>query len=265
MIEKLRTEPVRSITNALMFCHDAELEAALAYYSLDGGPGGRLFDGVSDAAAETHWDAYDITDVIGAGDQILLPTLMCLEHRFDRIEDGRPVLETIDEAWAAVSHRLWRPRLRARWKTKRSKCVSVGIATQNLADIVNRDAGDGGLLSIILENVPTRIYGANPEAQLGGTDDEKGPADFYRAFGVTHRQREIIRTLVRAREYFITSPDGRRVVDFGFGPAMLAFAAATSEAEVLAVDAMIEAHGPEAWRWRWLEQKGVDHDALCRL
>lgn len=263
MVEMLKTEPVRSVTNALMFCHDAEVAAALEFYALETGPGGRLFDAESSDAADTHWDAYDITDILGSGDKILLPALMCLEDRFDRIEDGRPILETIDEAWAAVAHPRWRPRIRQRWKTKRSKVVSIGIATQNLADIVNREAGDGGLLSILLESVPTRIYGANPEAQLGGTDDEKGPADFYKAFGVRRQGREVIRTLEKAREYFITSPEGRRAVDFGFGPAALAFAAATGEEEVRRVDEYVARYGDD-WKWRWLERKGIDHAALLR-
>lgn len=262
MVEMLRTEHVRSITNALMLCHDDEVSAALEFYALGTGPGGRLFDADGSDVAESHWDAYDITDVMSAGDKILLPTLMCLEHRFDRIEDGRPILETIDEAWGAVSHPRWRPRLRQRWKTKRSKVVSIGIATQNLADIINKEAGDGGLLSILLESVPTRVYGANPEAQLGGTDDEKGPADFYRAFGLRSQQREVIRTLEKAREYFITSPEGRRAVNFGFGPAALAFAGATGEEEVRKVDAYIAQHGDQ-WPWKWLADRGVDYASLA--
>lgn len=250
MIEHLRTEPVRSITNALMLCHDTEISAALAYYSLDGGPGGALFDGASNDFADTHWDAYDITEIQGAGDPLLLPALMCLEQRFDRIEDGWPILETIDESWAAVSHPLWRPRLRRRWKTKRSKCVSIGIATQNLADM------PAELVAIILENVPTIVYGANHAAEQGGSGDDKGPADFYRAFGMNERQRNLIRRLRRAREYYVTSPEGCRAVDFGFGPLTLSLAGATGEAAVNRITELRALHG-EDWLRAWTTEQGI--------
>lgn len=256
MLEMLGSEPERSITNALMFCHDPEVGAALEFYTLEGP--GRMFDAARNEVAETHWDAYDITNILAAGDKILLPALMCLEARFDRIADGRPILETLDEGWAAVSHPLWRPRLRQRWKVKRSKCVSMGISTQNLADMPDE------LLSIILENVPNTLYGANPSACQGGGGDERGPADFYRAFGLNGRQREIIRDLLKAREYYAVSPEGSRVVDFGFGPAMLTFAGLTAETEVRDLKAFIAEHGP-AWPWLLLKKNGVDHAALADL
>lgn len=252
MLEMLSTETDRSITHAMMLCHDEEVSDALRYYSLEG-PAGHLFDAETEEVVETHWDAYDVTDLMAAGDKVLLPALMCLEARFDRIEDGRPILETIDESWAALSHPLWRPRLRRRWKTKRSKNVAIGIATQNLADMPEE------LLSIILENIPSLVFGANPSAEQGGAGDEKGPAEFYAAFGMNARQREIISRLHKAREYYSVSPEGCRSVDFGFGPLTLAFAGTTSEEEVGRVTALMQTHG-DRWLAPFLASKGVDYD-----
>lgn len=261
MLGRLATSPSRSITHALMLCSDQKVKQALRYYSLDGGAGGRIFDGESNDFADTHWDAYDITEIMGSGDKILLPALMCLEDRFDRIEDGRPILETYDEAWVVVDHPIWRPRFRGRLKTKRSKVVSIGLATQNLEDMVRRHTDSSSMLSIMLENVPSILYGANPKATQGGEGDEKGPADFYKEFGLNEQQRLIIEGLTPAREYYATSPDGCREVDFGFGPFTLAFAGATSEAAVRRVTELHRQHG-DAWVEVWLREKKVDYASL---
>lgn len=253
LLEMLATARDRSITHAILLCHDEEVSEALRYYSWDG-PAGSLFDGEDsgEAGTETHWDAFDVTDLMAAGDKLLLPSLMCLEARFDRIQDGRPILETIDESWAALSHPLWRPRLRRRWKTKRSKNVAIGIATQNLADMPPE------LLSLVLENIPSLVFGANPAAEQGADGDEKGPAEFYANFGLNARQRQIIAQLQRAREYYAVSPEGSRAVDFGFGPLMLAFAGTTSEEEVGRVTALREEHGDD-WIAPFLASKGIKH------
>ena len=88
-----------------------------------------------------------------------------------------------------------------------------------------------------------------------------GSLDFYRMMGLNDNQIEIIRTARLKRDYYITSPDGSRLVDMALGPAVLAFAGATGETDVREVNRLEELHGAE-WPYVHLKNKGVDYAEL---
>lgn len=253
-VESLRLQPgLRSVTNFCLAVQDREVRDAMAFYR------GGLFDALEDQVPETHWDAFDITHIYQAGDEILLPAVLCLLRRFERGVDGKPQLWLMDEVSVSIRTPIWRPRFRALLKLQRSRNVAFGLATQNLADMTDAD-----LLSVFLENVPTRFCGANPAAQLGGSGDERGPADFYKAFGYGWRQREIIRYAEPKRDYYVTQGEDNRLVDFNLGPVALALCASTSEDDVVAARALLAETGPgERFRRRWLSRKGMDHASLA--
>ena len=243
----------RAMTNFHIAVQDSDVREVVGFYTHGVGAGGDLFDGEGEELRSTHWDAFDITAIMGSGDKVLLPALLCLMQRFEREETGAPMLQLIDEAWNAIQHPVWRPHLHRALKTKRSKNVGIGLATQNLTDVAKSP-----LLTVLLENVPTRIYGANAAAQLGGGEDEDGPADLYAAFGLTWTQREILRTATYKQDYYLSQNEDHRLVQFGLGPLTLALAGATSEAEVLRVRALIAQHGDD-WLRHHLRNKGIDH------
>ena len=251
----LQSQPGRrSIANFNMAVQHREVREAIRYYERGQGAGGELFDGEGEDLPSTHWDAFDITAIISAGDHILLPALLCLMQRFERAEDGRPMLQLTDEGWAAIQHPAWRPHLHRSLKTKRSKNVGIGLATQNLADVASSP-----LLPIFVENIPTIIYGANEAAQKHGTRSQPGPADLYASFGLSWEQREIIRTATPKRDYYIAQGENNRLLRFGLGPLALALAGATGEPEVRHVRALMAEHGDD-WLNAHLQEKGLlDH------
>ena len=241
----------RSMTNFHVAVQNVQVRDVAGYYCHGLGAGGDLFDGEGAELPRSHWDTWDITAIIEAGDTILLPALLCLMQQWEREETGAPMLQLIDEAWKACQHPVWRPHLERQLKTKRSKNVGIGLATQNLTDIAS-----SRLAALFMENVPTRIYGPNPAAQTGGAD---GPADLYKQFGLTWTQRETIRTATPKRQYYLTQNEDSRLIQFGLGPLTLALAGATGEGEVLRARALMAQHG-DGWLGHHLQEKGItDH------
>ena len=170
-------------------------------------------------------------------------------HRQD--EDALAPL--LDEAWVALGNPVWREKLRAWLKLLRSRNCAVVMATQSLSD-----ASRSGLLDVLVESCPTKIYLPNDEALKRGTPETPGPNDLYRAMGLNDNQIEIIRTATPKREYYVVTPEGCRLVDLALGPLALAFAGATSEADAKTVRGLIAAHGDD-WVRHFLDAKGVSH------
>ena len=96
-----------------------------------------------------------------------------------------------------------------------------------------------------------------------GVDDLTCAAAFYEAMGLNEKQIEIIRTAVKKRHYYLVSPEGQRLFDLGLGPIALAFAGSSSKEDIARVVQLERRHG-ERWPFAWLDEKGVDHDALQR-
>lgn len=244
----------RAMTNFHVAVQDSQVREVVGYYTHGLGSGGDLFDGEGTELPTSHWDSYDITAIMQSGDKILLPALLCLMQQFEREETGAPMLQLIDEGWNAIQHPVWRPHLHRALKTKRSKNVGIGLATQNLGDVAKSP-----LLPVFVENIPTRVYGANEAAQLGGAGDEDGPAELYAAFGLSWGQREILRTAAKGRDYYLSQGENHRLIQFGLGPLTLALAGATSEDEVGRVRTLMARHG-DGWLRHHLQNKGViDH------
>lgn len=263
-IERLRGETARSVTNFLVFAQNAVVRGAMQAYALEGSAGW-LFD--ADALTEdgsSHWEVFDITAILNAGDPVLLPAMAVIYRSFEREMAGaqeatkRPMIVTMDEAWVHLGHPAMKPRFHRWLVTARSFNCGLGFATQSLSAAVQ-----SGLLDVIAENVPTLLFGPNAAAHTTGTPQHPGPSDFYKAFGFNTRQIDLVATASPKRNWYVTQQsEGARLIDLGLGPAALAFAAATSRDDVDDAKALIAAD-PEGWAWEWLRRKGVDHASLA--
>ena len=101
------------------------------------------------------------------------------------------------------------------------------MATQSLSDAIR-----SGIMDVLIESCPTKIFLPNEEAGVAGTAENPGPNDFYRALGLNETQVEIIRTATKKRHYYLVSPEGRRLFDLGLGPVTLAFAGALARRHI---------------------------------
>ena len=245
----------RSMTNFISALQDIDARRVFDFYSVKG-TAGRFLDGKTDMiGTDCDFSVYECQDLLNLGDVTALPVLLYQFRRFERSLNGDPALLFIAEAWQALGHPMWSDRL-AKWlRTLRSKNCGVVMDTQSLADVVKTS-----LLALLNESCQRKIFLPNPAAS------QPSSAELYRALGLNDRQISQIQTGVAKREYYITGPDGCRMVSLGLGDLELAIAGATGEADVLAVNAAIARHGDD-WLRHFLAGKGVayGHTAKERI
>jgi type IV secretion system protein TrbE len=247
-----QSEPGRTLTDFCATVQDGQVRDALRYYTL-GNPLGALLDARADGVEQSTLTVFELDEVLGYGPRGALPILLVLFRRFERSLTGAPALLILDEAWVMLSHRVFAAKIREWLKTLRKANCAVVLATQSLSDAARSDQ-----LDVLLESCPTKILLPNEEAERGGTDQVMGPRDLYVLFGLNEVEIAMIATAAKKREYYVVSPEGRRLIDLGLGPIALAFAGVFSKEDVARVKHLHAAEG-EAWPLVWLQEKGIEH------
>jgi type IV secretion system protein VirB4 len=121
------------------------------------------------------------------------------------------------------------------------------LATQSISD-----AERSGIIDVLKESCPTKICLPNGAAR------EPGTREFYERLGFNERQVEIVSNAIPKREYYVTSPDGRRLFDMALGPVALSFVGAAGRDDLKRITALKAEHGP-AWPAHWLQTRGIAH------
>jgi type IV secretion system protein VirB4 len=79
--------------------------------------------------------------------------------------------------------------------------------------------------------------------------------------GLNETEIEILKSAVKKRHYYYTSPEGRRLFELGLGPLALAFTAVSSREDVARVRALIQLH-EQNWPRAWLSERGLDPELI---
>jgi type IV secretion system protein VirB4 len=253
----LQGSPSRTITHFAALVQDEAVRQALRPYAITGAMG-RLFDGESDGMEACDLIGCDIGALMNMREPASIPLLLYLFRRFERSLHGQPAFLIIDEAWLLFRNPLARPKIVELLKGMRKLCCSVIMATQSLSDAARSE-----LLDVLLESCPTVIYGANPQAEVTGTETHPGPRDFYAALGRNENEISIIMNMIPKRHYYLVSPEGRRLFELGLGPTALAFVGVGSSEEIAEVEALERRYGDD-WPLVRLQQKGLVHDHTLR-
>ena len=132
-------------------------------------------------------------------------------------------------------------------KVLRKANCPVVLATQSLSDAVK-----SGILDVLSESCPTKIFLANEEAE---NEDNKV---IYRGMGCNDTEIRLITHLTPKREYYVKSPEGRRKISLGIGNIALSFIGVSDKEGIAAVRACHEKYGDE-WPIYWLEQNNIDY------
>ena len=233
-----------TLTGLSVLLQSGALKRALQPYCL-GGPWGRLLDAETERLGHSDVVAFETEGLIGTGSAPAV--LAYLFHRIEGRLDGRPTLLIVDEGWLALDDQTFGAQLREWLKTLRKKNASVVFATQSLADIET-----SAIAPAIVESCPTRLFLPNERAI------EPQITSIYRRFGLNDRQIEILARATPKRDYYCQSRRGNRLFELGLGPVALAFTAASSKTDQIAIADLLAKHGREAFAAAWLRHKGLD-------
>ncbi|RWK66579.1 conjugal transfer protein TrbE [Mesorhizobium sp.] len=240
----------RSLSDFVSGVQMRELKGALHHYTVDG-PIGQLLDAESDGLSLRSFQTFEIEQLMNMGERSLVPVLLYLFRRIEKRLTGAPSLIILDEAWLMLGHPTFRDKIREWLKVLRKANCAVVLATQSISD-----AERSGIIDVLKESCPTKICLPNGAAR------EPGTREFYERIGFNERQIEIVATALPKREYYVASPEGRRLFDMALGPVALSFAGASGKDDLKHILALKAEHG-DGWPARWLQQRGTgDAEAL---
>lgn len=233
----------RTLTGLAVLLQSQELKQALAPWCV-GGAWGRLLDAEQERIGSASVQAFETEGLMDSG---AAPAVLAyLFHRIADRLDGSPTLIIIDEGWLALNSPAFARQLSTWLVTLRKKNASVIFATQSLAQIEGSSVAPA-----IIESCKTRILLPNERAL------EPQIARIYRAFGLNDRQIEILARSTPKRDYYCQSPRGNRLFELGLGDVALAFAAASSKTDQIAIADLMNVHGPDGFAAAWLRHRGL--------
>lgn len=245
-VELLRESPDRTLTELLANIQDNEIRAALKYYTL-AGPLKGLLDAKrsEDALGTARFVTFEMEHLLAFGDdKAKNAVLVFLFRHIERSLDGRPTLLVGDEAWDLFNHPVPEARLRSGLLTFRKKNCAVVLATQQPSHVLNSAIRDD-----VLNSCFTKIYLPNVEA--GSENIRK----LYEMCGMNAREIGIIQSSTPKKQYYVTSPDGRRLVSLSLGPVTLSWIG-VNDRECRKTIAEIAERNPDGWQAEWLRLRG---------
>jgi type IV secretion system protein VirB4 len=247
-IALMATAPGRSLSDFVSGVQLREIKDALHHYTVDG-PMGQLLDAENDGLTLGRFQCFEIEQLMSMGERNLVPVLTYLFRRIEKRLDGSPSIIILDEAWLMLGHPLFRDKIREWLKVLRKANCVVILATQSISD-----AERSGIIDVLKESCPTKICLPNGAAR------ETGTREFYERIGFNERQIDIVASAIPKREYYVTSPDGRRLFDMSLGPVTLSFVGASGKADLARIRTLVSSHGKN-WPGQWLNERGITgHD-----
>jgi type IV secretion system protein VirB4 len=248
-----------SLTEFTSSLQDQDLRDALTHYTLSGAAG-FLLDAETDGLdLSKNATTFEMEDLMNLGDENVIPTLLYLFYRIEQSLDGSPTVIILDEAWIALAHKVFKNKIIEWLKVLRKANCFVVLASQSLSD-----AAKSGILDILQESCPTKIFLPNNEAFNKGSDSTLGPYDFYKVFGLNDVQISIIANAIPKQEYYYVSPLGTRLFNLALGKVNLAFTATGDKASVKRIKELHEKY-QDAWAFKWLEEKNINYKVYQEL
>ena len=246
-LESMSRSHGNSLTHFLSTVQVREVQETLKQYTVEGSFG-HLLDAETDSLALARYTTFEIEHLMNLGEKYALPVLLYLFRRIERSiasQRGKPSVIVLDEAWLMLAHPAFRDKIREWLKTMRKANCAVVMATQSLSD-----AGRSGILDVIAESTPTKIFLPNVYAR------DEVFAELYVRLGLNKRQIELIAEAAPTRDYYVTSEKGRRLFELALGPLALAFCGASDKDTIAKIQQLEKKFGPE-WIHPYLASRGL--------
>jgi type IV secretion/conjugal transfer VirB4 family ATPase len=234
----------RSLTKFQALLQDREMREAMTPYTLKGAMG-HLLDGRENTIQYSRFVTFELDNLMKMGETNYAPLLLYVFNQIERRLKGKPAFIPVDEAWLAFKIGIFKERLEEWSRTWGKKNASLLLATQNMDDALKSD-----LAPVLLQNFPCKVFLPNPEAQKNTF------TPIYQAFGMNDREVSLIANATERRQYYYTSPLGRRLFSFGFGGVALSFIGAGGIEDIERCDQFMAQYG-DAWPAEWLRSRGL--------
>lgn len=128
---------------------------------------------------------------------------------YRKFKERHPALLIFEEAWLYLDNAYFAKKIKDWFKTLRKFNVSIIILSQSLKDI----SGKTELSMVLMESCKTKIY--LPTEKM--TDEAK---EVYRSCGLNDQQINILGSAKPKRHYYVTYPQGNRLIDLGLSPGL---------------------------------------------
>jgi type IV secretion system protein VirB4 len=224
-IEIVATQPVerRTLTTFSLNCNYVDennknpIDMAIApyLYGLDENHPGQyahIFDKdprKMNKISNSRWIMMEMETLMEMGAKVVAPAIMYIFHMLERRFTGELSLLALDEAWRFLDHPIFESKMKNWLKTLRKKNVFVCFLTQEVAD-----AAKSKIVSTLIQNCPTKIYLADPQAL--------DTAESYSAFGLSQEEIELLSMSKKKRDYYYKSAIGTRLFQLSLGKLQLA-------------------------------------------
>ncbi|MDL2210745.1 conjugal transfer protein TrbE, partial [Desulfovibrio sp. OttesenSCG-928-O18] len=238
-------ENLRTLTHFYHVVQDREIKEAIQHYTTQGAMG-RLLDADSDSLNLSRFMVFEIEDLMNLGDKNMVPVLTYLFRRIEKALDGSPTILVLDEAWIMLGHPVFRAKIREWLKVMRKANCAVILATQSLSD-----ARNSGILDVLTESCPTKIFLPNSAAE------DAGQKELYVGMGLNDKQINILKTSTPKQDYYIVSPQGRRKVQLALKSKALAFVGASDKESIARIRELAAEYGRDGWQEAWLRERNA--------
>lgn len=245
-LELLQTRPMhmRSFTEFNQLVQLRQVKDVLMGYekSMAGG----MLNARHDTITSSRFTVFEMEKLMEMDKKHVAPVLMYIFRMIERSLDGSPTMIILDEAWLMLDDELFAEKIKEWFKVLRKANAFVVFATQELQDIAKSP-----IASTIFSACQTKILLPNPEAQ------SEENLKLYKSMRLTDREIELLVNAAPKRDYFFTSPAGRRLFQLELGPVALAFVGASGVEDRKVIKELYRIHG-EKWVGFWLQQRGLD-------
>ena len=229
-----------SISNFITQSQNEDIRSALATYSSDSSIGSLLDADVDSLDEFASMNVIEIEPLMNLGDKYCLPVLLYLFHRIEMGLKGQPCMLFLDEAWIMLGHPVFKEKIREWLKVLRKKNCAVILATQSLSDAQN-----SGILDVLNESCPSKIFLPNPSAS------QEEVRKMYKGMGLNDAQIDIIATGQQKRDYYYSSANNSREFQLALDKFQLAFVG-VSDPKTLETVKTFEIKYGSKWVDEWL-------------
>lgn len=235
----------KSLHDFVVNLQDKEMSLALEHYTVNDSQNSAILDAEEDSLKTSKFNVFELEHLMDMGEDMILPVLTYLFQKIEGSLYGQPALIILDEAWLALAHEVFRNKIREWLKVLRKSNCAVVMATQSISD-----AAGSGILDVINESCPTKIFLPNATAK------DESSSKLYRHFGLNSREIDLLSKATPKSDYYFRSQEGRRLFNLQLGPFALALAGATSKEDVATVRKLQKQY-KKNWVSKWLELQGV--------